>query len=410
MASARLAYSVLFTVSLISAWVLRDHGAGLMSQISWVAKEVKGDPLGQHQQFYGAQAVYRVSIGSALFFMLNAAVLYKVKLRSDPRDRWLHHGSWFVKFPLWLLCCVLPFLLPNGAVEAYSWVARFGGALFLVFQMAVLLDFAHLWNDYFVSRDDNRWLVALLVVTLGLFGLSLGGLVYLYVTFHPAGAGDCSRNVFFVTMTLLTSVLFSALSLHPRVENGSIFPSAIMTAYGVFLCYSALSSSPEDDVCNGLQQALGKPTNTVMAGGMLLTLLSVVYSAVRLGSTSQPAESAYGSAETTEQARTLLAPDEMEVEREAAAGSDGEDGAEAGIDDYTPVSYNYTFFHGIYCLASMYFAMLMTGWASSEDMDENKIDVGVTSMWMKIASQWAMSLLYVWSLMAPIAFPDRDFS
>ena len=81
----------------------------------------------------------------------------------------------------------------------------------------------------------------------------------------------------------------------------------------------------------------------------------------------------------------------MEVEREAAAGSDGEDGAEAGIDDYTPVSYNYTFFHGIYCLASMYFAMLMTGWASSEDMDENKIDVGVTSMWMKIASQWAMS-------------------
>merc|ERR1719375_1883751 len=258
LASARLAYSVLFTVSLISAWVLRDHGAGLMSQISWVAKEVKGDPLGQHQQFYGAQAVYRVSIGSALFFMLNAAALYKVKLRSDPRDRWLHHGSWFVKFPLWLLC----FLLPNGAVEAYSWVARFGGALFLVFQMAVLLDFAHLWNDYFVSRDDNRWLVALLVVTLGLFGLSLGGLVYLYVTFHPAGAGDCSRNVFFVTMTLLTSVLFSALSLHPRVENGSIFPSAIMTAYGVFLCYSALSSSPEDDVCNGLQQALGKPTNT----------------------------------------------------------------------------------------------------------------------------------------------------
>merc|ERR1719146_505413 len=127
LASARLAYTVLFTVSLISAWVLRDHGAGLMSQISWVDKEVKGDPLGQHQQFYGAQAVYRVSIGSALFFMLNAAALYKVKLRSDPRDRWLHHGSWFVKFPLWLLCCVLPFLLPNGAVEAYSWVARLAG-------------------------------------------------------------------------------------------------------------------------------------------------------------------------------------------------------------------------------------------------------------------------------------------
>ena len=115
-----MAYSVLFTVSLISAWVLRDHGAGLMSRISWVAREVKGDPLGQHEQFYGAQAVYRVSIGSALFFLLNAAALYKVKLRSDPRDKWIHHGSWFIKLPLWILCCVLPFRVCCSQICVHS--------------------------------------------------------------------------------------------------------------------------------------------------------------------------------------------------------------------------------------------------------------------------------------------------
>ena len=30
-------------------------------------------------------------------------------------------------------------------------------------------------------------------------------------------------------------------------------------------------------------------------------------------------------------------------------------------------------------------------------------------MWMKVASQWAIVALYVWSLVAPLLFPDRDF-
>jgi hypothetical protein len=35
------------------------------------------------------------------------------------------------------------------------------------------------------------------------------------------------------------------------------------------------------------------------------------------------------------------------------------------LEDFTPVAYNYSFFHLIFALASMYIAMLMTGWGSS---------------------------------------------
>ncbi|PNH09910.1 hypothetical protein TSOC_003432 [Tetrabaena socialis] len=52
-------------------------------------------------------------------------------------------------------------------------------------------------------------------------------------------------------------------------------------------------------------------------------------------------------------------PDVAEATREAVTG-----GAPKPKADLTPVSYNYSFFHLIFALASMYIAMLMTGWGS----------------------------------------------
>lgn len=38
------------------------------------------------------------------------------------------------------------------------------------------------------------------------------------------------------------------------------------------------------------------------------------------------------------------------------------------------------------------------------------INVGWTSVWVKVASQWVTVGLYCWTLVAPLLFPDRDFS
>lgn len=53
----------------------------------------------------------------------------------------------------------------------------------------------------------------------------------LYYWFKPAGAGSCSMNVAFVTLTLLLCVGFSLLSLHPVSRGGSIFPAACISLY-----------------------------------------------------------------------------------------------------------------------------------------------------------------------------------
>ncbi len=73
------------------------------------------------------------------------------------------------------------------------------------------------------------------------------------------------------------------------------------------------------------------------------------------------------------------------------------------------VSYSYSFFHIIFSLASMYSAMLLTGWSTSVGESGKLVDVGWPSVWVRILTGFATAALYLWSLLAPILFPEREF-
>ena len=79
------------------------------------------------------------------------------------------------------------------------------------------------------------------------------------------------------------------------------------------------------------------------------------------------------------------------------------------MDEFELVTYNYSFFHLIFALASMYIAMLMTGWGTGAE-ERDLIDVGWTSVWVKVVAQWMTVAVYAWTMAAPLLFPDRDFS
>nr|DAD27515.1 TPA_asm: hypothetical protein HUJ06_028983 [Nelumbo nucifera] len=256
----------------------------------------------------------------------------------------------------------------------------------------MLLDFVHGWNDRWVRKDEQFWYIALSVVSLAGYVATFSFSGLLFHWFTPSGH-DCGLNTFFIVITLIFVFVFAIVALHPAV-GGSIFPASAISLFCTYLCYSGLASEPRDYECNGLHQhSKTVPTGTIILG-LLTTVVSVVYSAVRAGSsTSLFSESTLSRVGEEKHLIPLNKTDEEEEEE----------------DESRPATYSYAFFHVIFSLASMYSAMLLTGWSTSVGEIGKLVDVGWPSVWVRIVTGWATAAVYIWSLVAPLLFPDREF-
>ncbi|KAK6117272.1 hypothetical protein DH2020_048983 [Rehmannia glutinosa] len=384
--SARIAYCGMFGVSLIVSWILREVAEPLLKHFSWINTS---DNL--PKEWFQMQAVLRVSLGNFLFFGILAVIMIGVKDQNDKRDS-LHHGGWIAKMLIWALLITLMFFLPNVVITVYGVLSKFGAGLFLLVQVIILLDATHSWNDSWVAKDEQKWYLALLVVSVACYLATFTFSGILFIWFNPSGH-DCGLNVFFLVMTMILAFLFAVIALHPKV-NGSLLPASVISVYCAYVCYTGLSSEPRDYVCNGLHNKSKAVSTSTLILGMLTTVLSVLYSALRAGSSttflSPPSSPRAGDK------KPLLESDELESGK-------GKNETEA-----RPVSYSYTFFHLIFALASMYSAMLLSGWTSNSE-NPDLIDVGWTSVWVRICTEWVTAGLYIWSLVAPLLFPDREF-
>ncbi|KAK1570080.1 hypothetical protein QYE76_067192 [Lolium multiflorum] len=385
--SARLAYCGLFAASLILSFLLRQFAAPLLQQIPWINTFDQTPP----EEWFQMNAVLRVSLGNFLFFATFALTMIGVKDQNDQRDAW-HHGGWIAKFAVWAVLVILMFFVPNVVVTIYEVLSKFGSGLFLLVQVVMLLDFTNNWNDSWVEKDEKKWEIALLVVTVVCYLSTFAFSGVLFMWFNPSGQ-DCGLNVFFIVLTIILAFAFAVIALHPQV-NGSVMPASIISVYSAYLCYTGLSSEPDDYACNGLHRHSKQVSMSSLVLGMLTTVLSVVYSAVRAGSSTtflSPPSSPRSGAKNP-----LLGDSNVE---------EGKAGGEA-----RPVSYSYTFFHLIFALASMYSGMLLTGWMSVASEKSELMDVGWTTVWVRICTEWSTAALYIWTLVAPLLFPDRDFS
>ncbi|CAN6980315.1 hypothetical protein IGI04_038552 [Brassica rapa subsp. trilocularis] len=384
--SARIAYCGLFALSLIVSWILREVAAPLMEKLPWINHFHKTPD----REWFETDAVLRVSLGNFVFFSILSVMMIGVKTQKDPRDG-IHHGGWMMKVICWFILVILMFFVPNEVISFYESMSKFGAGFFLLVQVVLLLDFVHGWNDTWVGYDEQFWYAALLVVSLVCY---LATFVFSGLLFHwftPSGH-DCGLNTFFIVMTLIFVFVFAVVVLHPAV-GGSILPASVISFYCMYLCYSGLASEPRDYECNGLHKHSKAVSTGTMTIGLLTTVLSVVYSAVRAGSST-----------------TLLSsPDSPRAGEKPLLPLDGKAEDKEEKEQKKPVTYSYAFFHIIFSLASMYSAMLLTGWSTSVGESGKLVDVGWPSVWVRVVTSWATAGLFIWSLVAPILFPDREF-
>mmetsp|Transcript_59837 Transcript_59837/g.120098 ORF Transcript_59837/g.120098 Transcript_59837/m.120098 type:complete len:435 (+) Transcript_59837:53-1357(+) len=211
------------------------------------------ESMSSYPQCLKYQAAYRVAFVATVFFASMSALT-----ASQPA---FHNQGWDLKIFCYLALLVGMTFAPNRVFDdhGFIWVARVGAFVFLLLQQVILIDSAYCVNEFLVekgyrlqngSSSEGEWnvyLVACLVLSLGLFASAVTGIVLLLVFYT-----GCDTSNTFISFTLLLVSAFTGLQLFATKpasegEQGHNFlTSAVVAAYVVYLCFVAVR---EEDEC-----------------------------------------------------------------------------------------------------------------------------------------------------------------
>nr|XP_029146902.1 probable serine incorporator [Arachis hypogaea] len=289
----------------------------------------------------------------------------KTRKLCEARNSW-HSGWWGLKSILLLVSMALPFLLPSEFVQIYGEIARIGAGIFLFLQLVSVVHFITWWSHYWIPDEEikHRWQrrsLGIFMSTL-FYVASLCGVVYMYKSY--ASRSSCSLNIFFITWTAILLAVMMAVSLHPKVNRG-LLSSGIMASYIVFLCWCAIRSHTQ-------LECFFAHVLVRLDKGFLLAIFSIVIAAFSTG-----------------------------IDTKCFQFSKNKEGQEDAV------PYNYGFFHMVFSLGAMYFAMLFISWDLNNSARKWSIDVGWASTWVKVINEWFAATIYLWILISPVVRQNK---
>lgn len=375
----------------------------------------------------GNMGVYRITAATTFFFIV-AAVAAACKPTAN-------REAWPAKYVLFLFLCFITILIPSNPWfdKIYLNAARVGGVIFVLLQQIIILDMALQWNDSWVAKADaaeaeetgagKKWLGAILVSCAALFTLSLIGLVLMFIHFT-----GCGTNNAFISITLIMVIAITTAQMSG--EEGSLLASAAISLWATFLCYSAVAKNPSSE-CN---PAVGEKDNLGIVLSLGTTLISMMWTGYSWtaedkfkrdnddAEANEPTIAGNDSAKDPNSGRKVSgvvtgsnygAASDSETPRPTAVGElDAENNKDDEVAQNDPRRLSNSWKLNVMLTAiSCWMAMSLTSWGeiSAEGTLANP-QVGRVGMWIIIGSQWIVLTLYLWTLVAPRLFPDRDFS
>ena len=369
---------------------------------------------------YGYQAVYRISFVD-FFFYLALALGSKCSVG-------VHTHAWGLKYLVYLGFLIGMFFVDNKVFNGYVHLARIASLLYLVAQVVTLINFSYNLHTSFMAKAEAAdtageantakfYKAMYLGMSLGCLAGGLTGIGLLYAYY-----ASCKLSQFWISMTLIVSILCLISSLLDKISMGLLTPSFLFL-YFTYQCWSAILSNPYPE-CNktaALASSKAEDWNTVVS--LIFLAISLTYtgwSTYRSIAGQELEEGAgggggggTGSADpnlnkilTGESAGPTATVEEGRAG--SGAADDDDDGAvvpNLSAKDQEEASLIWIF-HLLMALAGAYMAMAITDWGNSNGIpdgtQQGDLTVGKESMWLKIVAQWFTMILYLLSLWAPV--------
>ncbi|KAM7018042.1 serine incorporator 5 [Tautogolabrus adspersus] len=370
----------------------------------------------------GYAAVYKVCFGMSCFFLFFCFFTLRVN-NSDGCRAAVHNGFWLLKFIALAACCAGGFFIPEEDIFLLVWryVGATCGSIFLLIQLMVLVEFAHRWNTNWSSgvKYSRFWYAALAFVTLMLFTLAVGAVVFMGVYYtHPEA---CLLNKIFLGINGSLCLIVSMLAISPCIQKlqptSGLLQPGVISVYVMYLTFSAFSSKPKEMVeINGVNTTVCVfPFNSGLEGdkkivtalGTVILFACILYSC--LTSTTRRSSAALrvcrNSEPETERARCCFCfGDDTDEYDEERTGS----GQNVMYDEKEATIYSYAYFHFVFFLGSLYVMMTVTNWFNYDNHEiEKLLDGSWDVYWLKMACCWVCLFIYMMTLIAPMICPKR---
>ncbi|ORY01015.1 TMS membrane protein/tumor differentially expressed protein [Basidiobolus meristosporus CBS 931.73] len=428
--ATRLSYAAMFLISSLLSWImLSDWASSKYEAITYGYLTINCPD----NNCYKTYAIHRICFALSLYHLILSALVWNVNDSREPRAT-IQNGWWGPKVFVWLLLTVVAFFIPNQFFAFWgNYIAIIGASIFILVQLALLVDFAHSWSESCIDKWENdsndKWKYIIVGSSVGMYiiVLVLIGLMYAYF-----GRNGCGLNQFYITFNLVLCVLITFLSVHPQIQEANsksgLSQASMVAIYCSWLILSAVMNEPGVGHCNPIRS--GAPRHTAVLFGALFTIVAIVYSTSRAATQSSslisptdydPVNSASAVPLIDSQpgrsqgmkSEALMAAIESGALPASALNSgehsddEDEESATATDDEKHGCQYNYTFFHVIFAIGAMYVSMLLTNWNSIKQDEYVIIGASWPAVWVKVVSSWICFILYSWSLLGPILLPDR---
>lgn len=377
--------------------------------------------------------VFRPTFVSTVFFLLSA-----VATKANPH---LNKKVWPAKFGMYFILLAIVMFVPNEPLftPIYLILLRLGAMMFIFIQQIILIDMAYNANETlvgFAEEADNEewgsgvvWLRTIIILAVVLYITSFTGIGILYHYFN-----GCTENSIVITLTLLQIIIMTVIQL-VYSEEGSTLTTSVLSLYSTYLAYSIVSKNP-NGVCN---PTLGEDDIWSIVIGLCLTMVSLAWtgwswtaqsrieSVDALETTTSLNSAAVGGSsngggDVTRMSQSanlnldvpFLDPNERPTTGLVMESDDNEYDDSPSAASASPSLWKLNI---VMVLISCWVGASLTGWGSitsgvgeaGEHTAANPL-VGRLNMFMIALSQNVAILLYLWTLVAPKLFPDRDFS
>ncbi len=312
------------------------------------------------------------------------------------------------------------FFVGNSFFSIYAAISRYISIIFILYQVLVTISFAHIINLNLVDSMDSveekggsacKYKFCLLFLTFVFFGLTVFWIIISFINHYQRW-----YNFVIIGVTILFGVAFTILSISNIVTRKRLLTSIYMLSFTTFLCWSALESQPkiQEEGSGSGSGGSGSESQTKselsinfldIAIGLLYLFLSLCFLGFYIKKNPQNRDNNPDSEEQkvlnsnplieeeTKKSDVELVEKDIKLEEE-------EEGVTAA----------YIFFQVFMVFMSVYYCMLLTNWnvidASSKTIAYTRT---WTSFWIKLVTMILANLLYIWVLIAPKIFPNREF-